>query len=400
MEQTLETNAARLLDGVADIIKRNEAPWQNTGEKYNLFKVARIVRKELIICRVLADLMDPRGKHGQGSLYLKLFWEIVLSRLPIRPALSIEHTRVTTEDATEKNRRIDITLDDRRVFVPIEVKIGARDQPNQLADYFKCAQTKNRNGHIPALYLTIDGREPTDLSKDGIGSNDYARLSFKENILPWLEACLREEATEKTVPVRENLKQLIAAVKSLCGKPEDAEMEDAIFKQITKDDEAIRTALAISGAANFRERVLKTFTGEIFTLVKASFPNAALSKITYGYDWHYIEIPVRGGNYLLQVNYDWTSAWLSASDSCKADSASPEWAILNKKMRELFKLEGESVPKERLVWRGEDMSWPSLESYVNNDERDLYLARLSKLSSQEAVDRIVSMARTLEEAVF
>jgi hypothetical protein len=37
-----------------------------------------------------------------------------------------------------------------------------------------------------------------------------------------------------------------------------------------------------------------------------------------------------------------------------------------------------------------------LDSYVNNDERDLYLAHLSKLSPQEVADRIVSIARALE----
>jgi hypothetical protein len=63
MDQTVEKNAAALVDGVTDIIKRYEAQWQKTGEKYNLFKVAGIERKELIMCRVLADLMNPQGKQ-------------------------------------------------------------------------------------------------------------------------------------------------------------------------------------------------------------------------------------------------------------------------------------------------------------------------------------------------
>jgi hypothetical protein len=48
------------------------------------------------------------------------------------------------------------------------------------------------------------------------------------------------------------------------------------------------------------------------------------------------------------------------------------------------------------VWRGEDISWPSLDSYVNNDETDLYLAHLSKLSPQEVADRIIGIAHELE----
>jgi hypothetical protein len=107
MEQTLETNAARLLNGVTGIIKRYEAQWQKTGEKYNLFKVADIAHKEVIMCRVLADLMNPQGRHCQGSRYLRLFWETIASKLPSHPLLDIEHTRVTTEYVIDENRRID-----------------------------------------------------------------------------------------------------------------------------------------------------------------------------------------------------------------------------------------------------------------------------------------------------
>jgi hypothetical protein len=70
--------------------------------------------------------------------------------------------------------------------------------------------------------------------------------------------------------------------------------------------------------------------------------------------------------------------------------------VLNKKIQELFKFEGESVPQGWIVWRGEDIAWPSLESCVNNDKPDLYLAHLSRVSPREAADRIVSIVWALE----
>jgi hypothetical protein len=42
MDQTVETSAARLLDGVTDIIKGYEAQWQKTGEKYNILGNSRV----------------------------------------------------------------------------------------------------------------------------------------------------------------------------------------------------------------------------------------------------------------------------------------------------------------------------------------------------------------------
>ena len=395
MEKTLENNVCQLLTDVAEVRKRFEARWLRTGEKYNLFNVAGITRKEVNMCRVLADLLDPKGKHCQGSRYLSLFWEAISPKLPERLDLGIKDTKVTAEYVIDENRRIDITLADGRIFVPIEVKIRAGDQPKQVADYYEFARKKNKDVHVPVLYLTVDGHEPLDFSKAGIGENAYVPLSFRDDIIAWLEACARN-TPETMVPVREGLRQYIAAIKSLYGKSEDAEMEDAIFKMVTGNDDSVRAALAICKGTNFRERVLKAFT-DALVLVRASFPNTIiLPNDNSGYDWYIIQIPVRGGNYLLQVNYDWMSVWLYASESNKTDSASQEWANLNKKMRELFKFPGDSAPKERLVWRWEDLSWPSLESYVNNDERDLYLAHLSKLSSQEAADRIISIVRELE----
>ncbi|MDR0585590.1 MAG: PD-(D/E)XK nuclease family protein [Treponema sp.] len=389
MEQTLETNAARLLNGVTDIIKRYEARWQKTGEKYNIFKVADIAHKEVIMCRVLADLMNPQGKHGQSSRYLRLFWETIASKLPGRPVLDIENTRVTTEYVIDENRRIDITLEDGMIFVPIEVKIWAPDQSKQIADYFGYAQTKNKAARIPVLYLTVDGHEPVDYSKAGVGKDSYVCLSFKDDILPWLEVCLRDEITEKMVPVRENLRQLIAAVKSLCGKSEDAEMEDAIFKQITKDDETGRAALAIRNAADFDSKAREAFKGPITELVTKAWPDGAEYLEEEG--WRYIWLPIKNGNYHVSFNYLWDKAGIQVAPD--ASGVSPEEKnALYEKMSGLFGLRPK--PDTGFVWYNEGLSWP----FFARDEW-LYTFHLCKLYTehpQEVADKIIGIARELE----
>jgi hypothetical protein len=389
VEQTSETNAGQLLSGVTGIINRYEAQWQKTGEKYNLFKVAGIAHKEVIMCRVLTDLLDPKGAHGRGSLYLRLFWETIAPKLPGRPALDVEHTKVTPEYVIDENRRIDIALEDGNVFVPIEVKIWAGDQPKQLADYSAFARTKNRGSQVPVLYLTLDGHEPADFSKAGLGKDGYMPLSFKNDILAWLEACVRENTPETAIPIRENLRQLIAAVKSLCGKSEDAKMEDEIFKQITKDDDSIRAALAISGAINLLDQKVKEeFQGPITTLVKKSFPDAEYEPEEAD-NWYSIDIPIRQGNYNLWINYDWKNLMVGdRSGDAKTEKA------LAEKMSELTGDSGTSYGN--CIWAAKGaVAYPALSSA---DER-LYLYGLYKLYSekpQEAADRIVSIARALE----
>lgn len=40
---------------------------------YNIFSVLQIQSKEVLICRMIADLLNPRGQHGAGAEYLKIF---------------------------------------------------------------------------------------------------------------------------------------------------------------------------------------------------------------------------------------------------------------------------------------------------------------------------------------
>ncbi|MDR1286128.1 MAG: PD-(D/E)XK nuclease family protein [Treponema sp.] len=386
MNQSPEKNAGQLLTYVTGIIKDFEERWQKTGEKYNIFKVSGIAHKEVIMCRVLADLMNPQGKHCQGSRYLRLFWETIAPKLPEKLPLDAEHTKVTVEYVLDENRRIDIALEDGKVFVPIEVKIWAGDQPRQVADYFAFVQTKNHGVHIPVLYLTVDGHEPSDFSKAGVGKNDYILLSFKQDILAWLEACARENATEMVIPVRENLKQLIAAIKSLCGKSEDVEMEDAIFKLVARDDDAVRAALAISGATDFDKRAWEAFKGPITALVgKACTDTEYLEED----GWYYLNVPIKGGRYWFEMNYLWDKTCVQAANA--ADAAGAEGKALYEKTSELFGVRPSS--QKGFAWYSGDIAWPG---FAKDNLYQFHLYKLYAGHPQEAADRIIAIVKALE----
>ena len=392
MENTLEDTVCLLLTEVAETINSFEKRWLATGEKYNLFKVADIAHKEVIMCRVLADLLDPHGKHCQGSRYLSLFWDAVSPKLPEQLELSIKDTMVTAEYVIDENRRIDITLEDGRIFVPIEVKIWATDQPKQVADYYEFAKKQNsvkkNSVNVPVLYLTVDGHEPSDFSKAGLGKNAYVTLSFRDDILSWLEACARGNTPETTVPVRENLRQLIAAIKSLCGKSEDAEMEDAIFKLVTKDDDSARAALAICGAADFDNRVLETFKGPVLELVKKAFPDFEYF-VESG--WYYLNVPIKDDRYWFQINYLWDKACVAVNTANAGDLASAEGKALYEKMSALFGVR--PSPSSGFAWYIEGITWSG---FARDDLYQFHLCKLYTDHPQEAADKIIGIVRELE----
>jgi hypothetical protein len=391
MKQSLEANAGQLLTDVSSIIKGYEEQWRKTGAKYNIFKVAGIDYDEKVMCRVLADLMDPHGRHCQGSRYLRLFLDTLPQKLKDNLSLDVDSTKVTTEYVIDAARRIDIVLYDGKIFVPIEVKILAKDLHNQVHDYFEYAKKQNKGVHVPLIYLTVDGHEPPDFSKGDMVKDDYVTISFKDEILEWLEACEREikESKEKTaVPIRENLKQLIAAIKSLCGKLEDAEMEDKIFKLVIKNDDTVRAAQAICCALDFDNKAREAFKEQILPLVKNEFKEAIPDSERGG--WYYIRIPIREGHYFLDVNYDWKS--FSVVRAKKERDRQLEKCMAEKMVEFTRHKTEKNGPHIFDLWRKG--------CYDGLADDDLYLYRLYKVYTerpQEVAKKIIDMANALEK---
>jgi len=387
-DSLMENNVFKILAGVVKIRKDFEEKWLKTGEKYNLFKVADISHKEVIMCRVLADLLNPQGKHCQGNRYLNEFWKTISPKLPSTIDLIIEKTKVKAEYVIDENRRIDITLEDGRIFLPIEVKISAGDQPKQIKDYYEFSKKKN-NINVPVLYLTIYGHEPSAFSKKDVGKDDYVTLSFNEDILKWLDACVRGNTSKTTVPVQENLRQFIAAIKSLCGKSEDAEMENEILKFITKDDDSVRAALAICGVMDFDNRAREAFKNNITPLVQNAFPNAVYN-INDG--WYMIQVNIMDGNYILDVNYDWKSFYIEVCVDDKERNHQIEDCMI-KEMVTLTNQKNEVKDGIFALWGTNRYPFKELV------DDDLYYYKLYKLyteHSQEAADKIIEMAKALE----
>lgn len=148
---------------------------------YNLFNVMGIQGKEVLMCRVLADLLNPEGQHGQGILFLKSFLADVLKQGD-RNDILLEHTTVETEYVIGNDRRIDIMIYNSQFAIPIEVKIYAGEQEAQCYDYYEYAKNS------PIVYLTRYGSEPSALSRmekdgsDSLSTDQILCISWKDDI--------------------------------------------------------------------------------------------------------------------------------------------------------------------------------------------------------------------------
>jgi hypothetical protein len=235
------------LNRIVGINKHHEEIAKVTGENFNIFDILNIKLEESTHSNFIAMLLDPDGVHGRDNIFLKYFLEIIgrnTKREDIS-GFSIENATVQTEFSIgpidkecEHGGRIDIAISNNKNKIFIENKIYAPDQKHQLRRY------KNSCADAKIIYLTPDGRKPGNESAKDMTGDEYICISYKDDILDWLEKCKKE--TVDYPLLRESVQQYITLIKSLTGQARSRQMSDEILSVITKDEENLAAYLSVN----------------------------------------------------------------------------------------------------------------------------------------------------------
>jgi len=219
------SNLKNLLDTTKRTVKHHKDMTILKGEHFNLFSVLNVeTRENKTHSAFLAELLDPKGCHLQGSIFLELFLQVVsrdLEENDEKPSLLGKFikngdSKLTKEfgigkrdDLEKEGGRVDIYIEKGMNTLCIENKIYAQDQHTQIERY--CNYNKENN---MVLYLTLHGQDASDESKGCLESGvDYYNLSYKDHIIQWLELCLKE--VPNLTSVRESINQYILLIKKL-----------------------------------------------------------------------------------------------------------------------------------------------------------------------------------------
>ena len=206
---------------LTELGKKLSVPRSQNGS-YNIFQVLRIEDKEVLICRFLGDLLNPKGSHGCGIHFLKHFFKHLTPEAV--PETELENAEVVLEEHTDKNRRIDIVIHLSTEVYPIEVKIWAGDQDEQLYDYWEYCKKLNAR---KIYYLTPTGWKPSEKSAKGLPRNAIKCLSFQDDIMKWLGDCELVDSPE----VRATVKQFKEVIEHMCKSAENWKaIETAVFE--------------------------------------------------------------------------------------------------------------------------------------------------------------------------
>ena len=154
------------------------------ARRFNVFDYLR--RDELGLSRIVADLLNPEGKHRQGAIFLKLLLDGcgLKDYAPLgstaRPAVEVEVEKEI------KGRRLDICAFINGYCLAIENKPYAGDQPSQVRDYLSSLRDLYSEKCV-LIYLSRSGEPPSPESLELADLDDLpTAANFK--IMPYYSA--------------------------------------------------------------------------------------------------------------------------------------------------------------------------------------------------------------------
>lgn len=255
---------------VSQKIKEQRKEKFERGESFNIFNDLGFMSDEVHLHSMfLANLLNPKGSHGQRGKFLEAFLKMLQKSFPAISADSLElDTAVASVDVEKyigrqtdsEGGRIDIYLTDGKHSIIIENKIYAGDQHHQMLRYWNYGMSQKGNDtekSFVLIYLTLDGCSP---SKDSLGEdlkeNDIVCLSYKSDIRGWLDRCV--ELASRTPLVRETINQYISTIDILTNNvmEDNKELLDILSKEENLD--------AIYDIANNKNIVVNRFINEVF----------------------------------------------------------------------------------------------------------------------------------------
>ena len=219
----------KLLNAIKEIVDREKTLQEakrTRGENFNIFNVLGVSTSEVRLhSAFIAELLNPDGNHGLGEKFLKIFIDEVINknvgdntnRRFIFDVKSIKDVIVEKDIGPVKGEhggRLDISVENNNgSYIIIENKIYAGDQENQMKRYWNYAQKmcESDTNKYRLIYLTLDGHEPSEGSLCGLKADDYICLSYKYDIISWLNRCV--ELSVRHPLIRETIIQYIETLK-------------------------------------------------------------------------------------------------------------------------------------------------------------------------------------------
>ena len=217
-----EKSYKRELEHFFEVLKNQYRLVEAVEEEFNLqfgasFNLIEIFQPdEIKLSAIIAELLNPRGTHGQKSIFLRCFVEKlkeVFEKENIKkPLLWLETSLAFCETAqvlTEVNirkGRIDILVKFGKEssflgVIAIENKPWAGEQEDQLKRYAEYLRNSSDYPNYLLIFLTEEGRDVYSLEKEEKerlkAEGKFFELSYNHFLKEWIKECIKECKADK-----------------------------------------------------------------------------------------------------------------------------------------------------------------------------------------------------------
>lgn len=159
--------------------------------RFNVFEY--VEPDENRLSAILAELLNPKGAHGQGDVFLLLFAERLKAAITLETHRAKVYCEETTGYIANPLRRIDIVIDFGSYGIGIENKPWAGEQFKQLEDYHDHLNRRYK-GRFLLVYLSGSGELPESIDLSAHArrkeQNRFRFLDYRNGITGWLGDCI------------------------------------------------------------------------------------------------------------------------------------------------------------------------------------------------------------------
>ncbi|OAG26727.1 PDDEXK-like family protein [Thermodesulfatator autotrophicus] len=302
--------------------KQKEEKARKKAFEFNIFEILTLTKYREIsnlpegqISNIIAELLNPSGKHGQGKIFLKLFLEEIKTQIK-KVSIEQDVLQILKEDyllflsvereyTTDKGKFIDIIVKlpysspNNTLIIAIENKPWAKEQTNLETGYYQIKhyidfleKLKNKGEIVDFIFIYLaEDREPVTINKEKIfnlqAEGKFLNLSYTTFLVNWLILCKENSQAEKIkIIIEDFINWILKKFKNEGG--ENMFVESLKNWLLTSEDNKDKVKLLYEIYQNFPALTRKRFE-EIF--------NKVLEKLKQNY--HDIEGQIEKGEDLL-----------------------------------------------------------------------------------------------------
>lgn len=257
-----------LLDAQREGIEMYAAP------RFSSFELFR--PNEVALSRIIGDLLDPRGLHGQGTLFLNA----LLRTIGLPPVRSHGRVRVVREAPTSIGRRIDLVIETPDVLLGVENKPSAIQQPNQLAHYHE--ELQRTAGKRQPCLIFLSEQKPKS-AEDEVVCLPFAGDGAQASLLTILKAAQPEVRASR---IRDFVQDFISYLDDYFGDGSViTDSNDPYLSSVEVEfDASPEQRRAIAAIYLAHERIYERSITEIAEAITAALRGYAPDFVTLGED--------------------------------------------------------------------------------------------------------------------